>query len=211
MLPVLRGQATDRKYRLFAIACCRQIKPLFTDERTRRALEVCERFVEGLADLETLQKAFDGALAVYDENPDDSQGVESSALAMASTCWTNDEKRETSLIDVVDNTIGVACFFFPWKNAKQIQRRRVCRLLREIFGNPFCPVSLSAGLLAWKEATVPRMAQAIYNEHAFELLPILGDAMEEAGCTDELILGHCRGPGEHFRGCWLVDAILGNN
>jgi hypothetical protein len=53
------------------------------------------------------------------------------------------------------------------------------------------------------------MAQAIYNERGFDRLPILGDALEDAGCTDRDILDHCRGPGPHVRGCWAVDLLLG--
>jgi hypothetical protein len=53
------------------------------------------------------------------------------------------------------------------------------------------------------------LAQAIYDERAFEHLPVLADALEEAGCTDAAILGHCRQPGPHARGCWVVDLLVG--
>jgi hypothetical protein len=53
------------------------------------------------------------------------------------------------------------------------------------------------------------MAQAIYEGWAFDRLPILADALEDAGCTDEALLGHCRQPGEHFRGCWAIDLLTG--
>jgi hypothetical protein len=65
--------------------------------------------------------------------------------------------------------------------------------------------------LAWNENTVPRLAQTIYDERAFDRLPILADALEEAGCTDTAILDHCRQPGEHYRGCWAVDLLLGKS
>ena len=57
--------------------------------------------------------------------------------------------------------------------------------------------------------TVVQLAQSIYDDRAFDRLPILADALEEAGCTDAAILDHCRGPGPHVRGCWAVDLLLG--
>jgi hypothetical protein len=83
-------------------------------------------------------------------------------------------------------------------------------LLRCIFGSlPFRPISVNPAWLAWNEGTVPKLAQSIYNERAFDRLPILAYALEEGGCDNADILGHCRGPGPHVRGCWVVDLILG--
>jgi hypothetical protein len=84
-------------------------------------------------------------------------------------------------------------------------------ILHDLFGNPFRPVALDAACLVWNDGTIPKLAQAIYEERAFNRLPILADALEEAGCTDADILGHCRQPGSHVRGCWVVDAILGKS
>lgn len=78
-------------------------------------------------------------------------------------------------------------------------------LLRDIFGNPFRPVTLDP---AWRTTNVVALAQAIYDERAFERMPILADALEEAGCTNGEMLNHCREPGEHVRGCWVVDMLL---
>ena len=63
--------------------------------------------------------------------------------------------------------------------------------------------------LTRKDDALARSCQRIYDDRRFQDLPILADALEEAGCTDPEILGHCRGPGEHVRGCWVVDLILG--
>ena len=82
-------------------------------------------------------------------------------------------------------------------------------LLREIVGNPFCPVAVDPAWLVWNDGTMPKVAQAIYDERTFDRLPILADALEEAGCNDGVILSHCRQPGEHVRGCWVVDLMLG--
>jgi hypothetical protein len=72
-----------------------------------------------------------------------------------------------------------------------------------------CPVRIDPAWLAWNGGLIPKLAAAIFEERAFDRMPVLGDALEEAGCTDGAILGHCRWGGEHTRGCWLVDSILG--
>jgi carbon storage regulator CsrA len=69
-------------------------------------------------------------------------------------------------------------------------------------------VSLDPAWLAWNEGTVVRLARAIHDERAWERLAILADALEEAGCTDAVILGHCRAGAEHLGGSWLIDDIL---
>jgi hypothetical protein len=78
-------------------------------------------------------------------------------------------------------------------------------LLRDIFGNPFRPVTIDP---SWLTPTVISLAQAIYNDQAFDRLPILADALEDAGCDQAELLAHCRGPGPHVRGCFVVDALL---
>jgi hypothetical protein len=84
-----------------------------------------------------------------------------------------------------------------------------CILLRELFGNPFRPITLDLSWLSWNEGTNPKLAQAIYDSRDFTDMPILADALEEAGCTDQDILVHCRSRGEHVRGCWVIDLVLG--
>jgi hypothetical protein len=83
--------------------------------------------------------------------------------------------------------------------------------LRDIFGNPFRAVTIDPGWLAFGDNAVPQIARAIYEERAFARMPILGDALEEAGCNERALLDHCRQPGEHVHGCWLVDALLGKS
>ena len=65
--------------------------------------------------------------------------------------------------------------------------------------------------LVWNGGTVGRIAAGIYEERAFDRLPILADALEDAGCTDPALLTHCRGPGPHVRGCWAVDLLRPTN
>ncbi len=80
--------------------------------------------------------------------------------------------------------------------------------IRCIIGNPFRPVVCDP---SWRTSTVVGLAAAIYADRAFDRLPILADALEEAGCANADVLAHCRGPGPHARGCWVVDLILGKS
>ena len=84
------------------------------------------------------------------------------------------------------------------------------RLIRDIFGNPFRPTpTIDPAWRTWNDATIAKLAQRMYDSRDFAAMPILADALEEAGCTSGELLDHCRQPGEHVRGCWVVDLILG--
>jgi hypothetical protein len=83
---------------------------------------------------------------------------------------------------------------------------RQCRLLREIFGDPYHPIDVNP---AWLTCSVVGVAQGIYAERAFDRMPILGDALEDVGCGEASILAHCRGSDPHVLGCWAIDLLLG--
>jgi hypothetical protein len=90
-------------------------------------------------------------------------------------------------------------------------------LLRDLF-NLFRSVSLDPAVLTWNDATVVRLAQAVYEERQMPAgaldntqLAVLADVLEEAGCTDANILSHCRSGGNHSRGCWVIDLLLGRS
>jgi hypothetical protein len=83
-----------------------------------------------------------------------------------------------------------------------------CELLRDVFGSVICPVWIDPKWLSFRSGTVARMALAIHEEARFEDLPILADALEDAGCDSTRLLDHCRSSGPHVRGCWAVDALL---
>jgi hypothetical protein len=85
---------------------------------------------------------------------------------------------------------------------------RKARLLHDLVGNPFRPVTADS---SWLTSDVLALANTIYNERAFNRMPELADALERAGCTDADLLAHCRSPGPHVRGCWVVDLVLGKN
>jgi hypothetical protein len=79
-------------------------------------------------------------------------------------------------------------------------------LVEDIFGNPFRPAAVDP---SWLTSTVVALARGIYEERAFDRMPILADALQDAGCDNDDVLNHCRGPGPHVRGCWVVDLVLG--
>ncbi len=106
---------------------------------------------------------------------------------------------------------GYACVRFKSqfecdRDAMAAHKAAQANLVRDLFGNPFRPVTLDPMALT---PTVEQFAESVYDDRSFERLPILADALEEAGCTDAAILGHCRGPGPHARGCWVLDLLLG--
>jgi hypothetical protein len=104
-----------------------------------------------------------------------------------------------------------------WKSAaflagKAKEERAICGIIRDIFGNPFQPAPVIApAWLVWNENTIPKLAQTIYDERRFEALPVLADALEEAGCDNADILAHLRSSGLHVLGCWALDLVLGKH
>ena len=93
------------------------------------------------------------------------------------------------------------------------QHRRGAEILRDVFGPlPYRDVRVPASVLGWNDRCVVKLATGIYEERDFssQRMGALADALEEAGVTEEVVLGHCRRKGAvHARGCWLIDAILG--
>lgn len=93
-----------------------------------------------------------------------------------------------------------------WEERHDRVRREFCEQFRCVSGDPFRPVAFDP---RWLSETAVALATGIYAERAFDRMPILADALEEAGCDDADVLSHCRGPGPHVRGCWVVDRVLG--
>ncbi|OGZ69933.1 MAG: hypothetical protein A3F47_01340 [Candidatus Staskawiczbacteria bacterium RIFCSPHIGHO2_12_FULL_38_11] len=97
-----------------------------------------------------------------------------------------------------------------YRDALNSLRGHQCQILRDIFGNPFQPPpAINPVWFRWSDGAIIKIARVIYDEHGFDRLPILADALEDAGCTDAAILEHLRGPGPHVRGCWALDLLLG--
>jgi hypothetical protein len=92
------------------------------------------------------------------------------------------------------------------KGFEKAERKWQAVVLRDLYGNPFRPVAADP---SWLTSTVVQLAEGIYRDRAFDRMPILADALQDAGCENEDVLNHCRQPGVHARGCWLVDLLTG--
>jgi hypothetical protein len=211
MLDYLRGKASDRRLRLFSVACCRRVWHLITDEGSHTSVEVAERLCEGTAmDAErrgagTALGDVEGTAGVarYALNPSPLRA----ALGSASCAAQLLAGAGARLIEDHD----------AWLSLWGSERERQAVILRDIFGNPFHPSPpLPPTVLAWNGGRVRRLAEDIYEERQLPAgtldtarLPALADALLDAGCEDEELIRHCRSEGPHVRGCWAVDLILG--
>lgn len=215
MLAFLRGRAGDRKLRLFACACCRRVWDRMADERTRSMLLTAERFADDTATADELQRALDEARAADDDvyaNGGDQytstavlglQARVDTALVTANVVSTVTFTGDAELNDAAGDE---ARFEELVARRKADVRRSHALLLKDIFGNPFRPATAVSSFLT---STVVALAFGIYRDRAFDRLPILADALQDAGCDDPDILDHCRSAGPHVRGCWVTDLLLG--
>jgi hypothetical protein len=233
MLNFLEGQASNRKLRLFAVACCRRLMPLLTDPQSRTAVEIAEKYADGLASPEELAcaakeadavtKAERGAMTEEDleDIPESSVSAVAEAVtrlhagaAAASTAGKATEVANwlADLAAELEGTPQGDSFAADAAVAAQAGSREVqVSLLHDLFGSASWPDPITLAWFAWNDGTVRRIAQAIYDERAFDRMPILADELEDAGCDNADILNHCRSGGEHVRGCWVVDLLLGKN
>jgi hypothetical protein len=198
LLAFLRGKASDRKLRLFACAYCRAVRSA-QHLRPGTAVAVAERYADGLAgdqDLASERRGvpFPNEYAEWVLARSPYEG------AWQPVDWLT-SARDLMKLD------PDAVRHFPIPLDEVVERS--VRYLRDIFDNPFRPVTIDPAWLTWRDGTLPKLAQDIYDERAFDRLPILADALEDAGCDNADILTHCRGPGPHVRGCWVVDLLLG--
>jgi hypothetical protein len=106
---------------------------------------------------------------------------------------------------------AAACLADVLDLARIPQSLQLPDLLREVFGNPFEWRIADQNWQSWNGGVVPDLANAIYSDRAFDRLPILADALQDAGCTDTELLSHLRGPGPHVLGCWALDLVLGKS
>ncbi len=198
MLTYLRRRGSNRKLRLYACGTCRRFWGLLRDKRSRRAVEVAEQYADGLASYAKLKAGQGLARAVWQEL----------AVDHWDAPWGTPEFWARQTAAQAAAAAGREAWQAAWAVADEHQGGHP-DTLREVFGNPFRPVSLAPAWLAWEGGTVVKVAQAIYETRAFARLPVLADALEEAGCADGQLLEHLRGPGPHVRGCWALDLLLG--
>jgi uncharacterized protein (TIGR02996 family) len=201
-----RNPPSDRKQRLFSCACCRQVWVRLDDDG-RRSVEVAERYADG------------NEVPLLDTNDavsltDAEWGARLVASGSVKTCEA--ATRADILRDIFGN---------PWRPVRLDTTRPACPHCRSTrfiaisvdemaclacfkrfcWSNDWC----KCPWLTWSNDLIPTMARHIYDDRAWGELPILADALEEAGCAEEEILRHCRQPGLHARGCWVIDLLLG--
>jgi hypothetical protein len=193
-----------RKGRLFAVACCHRISHLLSDPRSRAAVGMAAQYADGLVSGGQLQAAHDAARAAHADAFKLKGKVGASAewaaqfVASADAWFAASRASSFAYVAAGDPVIEPG-------PEKSIQ----AWLLRCVFGQlPFHPLTVESSWLAWNDGGVAKLGQTIYDERAFNRMPELADAFEAAGCKDEAILDHCRGPGPHVRGCWVVDLLL---
>ncbi len=213
MLEFLPQESSARKFRLFAVACCWDRKhPLWEGPASLTAVAVAERFADGLATAEELTEV---QTTVYDQVRFQ---LEAGEPVWDPTYWLT--APDTHL-----HTDVRTCAFYSANRGAGVpfdsmdydiiaadlnatEKVFQCNLLACIFGNPFRPVAFAE---SWRTETAVALAAGIYADRAFDRLPILADALEEAGCDDADVLTHCRDTGPHARGCGVVDGVLGKS
>ena len=200
MLSALENKLSARKLRLFACGCARLVWSLVDPGDVQNAVVVAERFVDGEATQRQLAAAYKKASKIIGR----ANSVALLTAESASAPFTPYLAIE-SMVCALDSVVLDAPDLdaaFTCENARQLQ------LVRCIFGNPFRPVKCNR---KWRTDTVVALAQGIYDDRAFDRMPILADALQDAGCDSDDILDHCRDTGPHARGCWVVDLVLGKS
>jgi hypothetical protein len=208
MLRFLAGKASSRKLRLLTVACCRRVWHLFTDNRSRAAIELIElndgKINRELLDTTEAEEAFEEAnAAILDHPPKRVPPKAAIAKATASAAWWAVHPAYSTHADSASQATALAM-----KTATGVDTEIEVQaaLLRCVFGPlPFRDITLNP---AWLTSTVRSLSQSIYEDRAFDRLPILADALEDGGCYQQDILSHLRGGGEHCRGCWALDLVL---
>jgi hypothetical protein len=237
MLDFLGDAAGERKLRLFVCACCREVWDLLDDPRSRQAVQVGEEFADsrcGLSVLEAACREADVAARTFTEEgrPGDSEAAwraawtaegaasssspfrlragEAARTAAHSRGWGNaavlsgePDPDDTSPLNWLPGSS-------VWRACKR-QEARMAAILRDVFRHPSHVTAVGPDWLAWQGGVVPKVASGAYDSRDFASLPVLSDALEEAGCTDADLLAHLRSPGPHVRGCWALDLILGKS
>ncbi len=199
MLEFIKDKVSDRKLRLLGVAIARASWGRLLDERSRLAIEQTERFADWLIGDAALEFAANGAWDVRDELFDAGPEFHDDRL------WLAESVGLTASVYEWSNTFHQPGPFeggYPFRLPSIIH----CERMLDIFGNPFRPIAVDP---CWLTSTAVALAQGIYTDRAFDRLPILADALQDAGCEDADILSHCRGDGPHVRGCWVVDLVLG--
>jgi hypothetical protein len=201
MLAFLRGRASERKLRLFWVACAGSVWANIPGE-VREGVHTAERHADRLASQDALVAA---TVEVHSFPPRcrRSTGLDwfrSTAPEVVVAYWA----ALTSTL--VWSRLSLGAVGIGPQQALRSAGPHYPDLLREVFGNPFHPVTVNP---SWVTPDVLALARGMYDSRDFSEAPALADALAAAGCADAAVLGHLRCGGVHVRGCWVVDAVLG--
>jgi hypothetical protein len=204
MIRFLGDRITARKSDLLAAACFRRIWHLVKTERGKNAVAILEQFADGNATDEELATARAAAWESTIEIPNPQGHRLPEHLALGAI----------ALHDDLRDKLMTAAEATDWVKpgtpdaVSEPEAKSQCTLIRDIFGNPFRPVAFAP---TWRTEAVVALARGMYESRDFAAMPVLADALDDAGCGGADILAHCRGPGPHVRGCWVVDLVLGKS
>src|SRR5262245_9487597 len=209
MLKYLQRRGSERKRRLFGVACCHRMWPLLRGSQCHDAMATAERYADGLVSQFDLSEAESGAheASTICRDAGDGPNTMAADAVFAITCagvrWDIAEVAASNAASAIASTAPRG----QSKNTKTTEEVAQVSLLREIFGNPFTPVAFTS---AWRTDTAMILARQMYESREFSALPILADALQDAGCDNEDLLNHCRDTSAtHVRGCWALDLVLG--
>lgn len=208
-LKYLHRRASERKRRLFSIACCRRVWQLLNGPQCHAALDVAEGYCDGFVSIDDLSEAESQALEAHTIQRDarNAAGASAADAVYATTCvdvgWDIADYAASKAASAVGYAIGSSVA----SRAKQTETAAQLKLLYEVFENPFRPVAFDP---AWRTDTAHTLARQMYDAREFSAAPILADALQDAGCDSDDLLNHLREPNAmHVRGCWALDLVLG--
>jgi hypothetical protein len=222
LLQHVSGRVSARKLRLLTVACLRSVPyhEVWATPTSLRSIDVAAQWAEGMPTEAEWEQVFAaaGGTAVQLDAVDGTRRVDGGdepheLFAIACVQGLHPDARNAAAeVHRILASTEFHVYQGEWDYLGAVdQGRRRRSVLLDVVGNPFRPPQMNADRLARNEDTVPQLARAIYERGAFERLPILADALEDAGCTDTELLGHLRGPGPHVRGCWALDLVLGKS
>lgn len=213
MFNFLGRTLSPRKLRLVGIACCRRLRSLMAIEECCEAVMLAERLVEGEATTEEVALLREQMKTEYLALNQRKRHTRMWCVGAARNLLQDDDsylRGDPIWAGDADLLRAYASASSSVTNERKHDENHQAQagLLRDIIGNPFRPVVADP---SWLTSDVIALAQGIYEDRAFDRMPILADALQDAGCDNEDVLSHCRQPGEHVRGCWAVDLILGKS
>jgi hypothetical protein len=201
-----RDRGGRRRLRLVGCACTRRVGHYLTG-RGQRWVDLGEQIADNLLKFQDRKRVESEDLGVSDGQRVDHYADGAAWFTLASNVMIAAEAAAMDGAGAVEMAT-----WHKNKNDKAADRARAGErqaqavLIRDIFGNPFRPVTFSP---EWRTSTAVALASQMYESRDFGAMPILADALQDAGCDNDEVLGHCRGPGPHVRGCWVVDLVLG--